>query len=503
MRCILVLGIFVILATTIGCTPVSPETVVPTEPSIQTKEPTATVEVTDTPESTITPVIIPITGPSMEVGSSFVYVDGSTLLAVPGGEFIMGGDGSDNPEHPVVVDDFWIYSTEVTSQQYAFCVKLGGCTPPDLRIHPRYSYQEYANHPVVGITYDQAAAYCSFMNGRLPTEAEWEKAARGSDGNRYPWGDSDPTCDMANFASCVKKPSFVLRYPQGASPYGALDMAGNVFEWVADWYSADYYQNSPAENPPGPDTGVKRSVRSSSYESTGKDLQSTNRYFEDPVIRRSDLGFRCVVENPNHFAAACDLPAIYDQGTVSESCPTLGIEQFPSCAKKLPTTNVGFNGPSDATINSNVCAPTNDPHVFTCIGPGIVSISASCKVDISGAQNCPDGYDLVNSVCQLKTPSQGACLPGMEFDPAAGCCGLAKSDGSSIDPVCAVGTFFVPGQNICAADPIEGIHTVAQSIQFKSCTGEGGGACVEPEGGCGYRMEWDPSSCSCIEWNGD
>ena len=118
---------------------------------------------------------------------------------------------------------------------------------------------------MVGVTYDQAMAYCNYVNGSLPTEAQWEKAARGPDGNLYPWGNDQPTCDLLNFNNCVHDLTDVMKYPKGKSAYGALDMEGNVFEWTADWYDALYYKNSPPGDPPGPDTGKARVIRSSSY----------------------------------------------------------------------------------------------------------------------------------------------------------------------------------------------------------------------------------------------
>src|SRR5574340_869447 len=136
-----------------------------------------------------------LTGPEMKVGAAWPYVDGTTLVAVPPGPFTMGHGGLDNPEHQVTLGGFWIYSTKVTNQQYARCVAAGQCDPPSAR--DNLGYAEFAdfNNPVTGVTYDQAAAYCTFVHGRLPTEAEWEKTARGPDGNIYPWGSSSPSCD--------------------------------------------------------------------------------------------------------------------------------------------------------------------------------------------------------------------------------------------------------------------------------------------------------------------
>jgi len=190
--------IFVLTIT--GCAPAASEEAVPTKPAIistETQKPVPT-EIPDTE----TPLPIPVTGPSMEIGSNYPYVDGSLLIAVPEGEFLMGS-GSENPEHNVFLNDFWIYSTEVTNQQYMLCKTLGECTSPDSNDNPSYAEKTHANDPVVGVTYEQASSYCSFVNGRLPTEAEWEKTARNTENDLYPWGDAMPTCDFLNFNNCA------------------------------------------------------------------------------------------------------------------------------------------------------------------------------------------------------------------------------------------------------------------------------------------------------------
>jgi len=169
------------------------------------------------PATSATPSLVPVNlaGPELKFGSSYQYADGSLLVAVPAGPFTMGVDGPDNPQHTVTLSDFWIYSTKVTDQQYANCVQAGGCTTPDKNDHPSFNDPAGANNPVVGVTYDQASAYCTFVHGRLPTEAEWEKTARGPNANIYPWGNGAPSCDLLNYNQCVGQTTNVILDPQG------------------------------------------------------------------------------------------------------------------------------------------------------------------------------------------------------------------------------------------------------------------------------------------------
>ena len=233
-----------------------------------------------------------------------------TVLCVPAGEFLMGSGGADpdaqddeKPAHTLYLDAFWIDRTEVTNAQYRKCVESGACSDTsecgdgDLSSDAR---------PVVCVDWYQAQAYCQWAGARLPSEAEWEKAARGADGRLFPWGDTldgslvnfcDRNCplpwkdDSADDGCAYTAP--VGSYPEGASPYGALDMAGNAWEWASDSYDDGYYARSPGSNPEGPEMVRWRVMRGGSWYDYAQDMRSTNRQRSFPGQRGTITGFRC------------------------------------------------------------------------------------------------------------------------------------------------------------------------------------------------------------------
>jgi len=233
-------------------------------------------------------------------------IDGMQLVCVPAGDFLMGSDDpetseDEKPKHTVVLDAYWIDKTEVTNAQYTQCVSDGDCEPPgsnasDTRSN-YYRDDRYANYPVINVSWSNARDYCAWAGRQLPTEAQWEKAARGNDGRIYPWGDSTPNQNNANFeSSTIEDTAAVGSYPDGASPYGAMDMAGNVWEWINDWYDENYYLfQTQWINPTGPDFGDQRIQRGGSWANPGSGINTTFRYPLSPNKSYTTTGFRCAL----------------------------------------------------------------------------------------------------------------------------------------------------------------------------------------------------------------
>ena len=268
----------------------------PTATTTPTPRPSPTPRPTRTP--TITPTPQPRAGDIRVVDRGGVKVE---QVYVPAGSFMMGSeDGFDDekPVHEVTLDAFWIDRTEVTNGQYAACVADGACRPPESNVsYTRLSYYDnpdYADYPVIYVSWEDARNFAAWAGGRLPTEAEWEYAARGPQSVEYPWGNETPTCDLLNFDRCVGDTTQVGSYPDGASWVGGLDMAGNVWEWVNDWYDGDYYGRSPGENPTGPETGESRTLRGGSWNHGVQNSRAAHRNYNNPHLRNLHVGFRVV-----------------------------------------------------------------------------------------------------------------------------------------------------------------------------------------------------------------
>jgi formylglycine-generating enzyme required for sulfatase activity len=198
-------------------------------------------------------------------------------------------DPDESPQHTVTLGTFRIDITEVSEAAYDMCVSAGTCTAPA----GPYTPASTPTLPVQGVTWDQASAYCAWAGKRLPTEAEWERAARGTDGRLYPWGASAPTCSRVDYSACSQGAIAVTSDPSGASPAGALNMSGNEWEWVADYYDPSYYASSPTANPQGPTTPGDRVIRGGSYSSVTTDLRTSNREHAQASNNAATHGFRC------------------------------------------------------------------------------------------------------------------------------------------------------------------------------------------------------------------
>ena len=233
--------------------------------------------------------------------------DRSVMILVPAGEFWMGsplGEGYDDerPKHKVYLDTYYIDKYEVTNAQYRkFCDATGRVYPEDPGWSGMDDYiSNYPSYPVVNVSWNDAAAYAAWAGKRLPTETEWEKAARGVDGRKYPWGNKEPDaggfyrCNYCNYEDGYRCAAPVGTYERGVSPYGLHDMAGNVWEWCYDRYDKYYYGRSPARNPRGPDSGRSRVVRGGSWDIYAFNVRCANRNSLDASSSRyASGGFRC------------------------------------------------------------------------------------------------------------------------------------------------------------------------------------------------------------------
>lgn len=274
-----------------------------------TASPTFTATNTPTQTASPTPTLMEGVTPSPTPTLEPVIVDwsGTEMLLVQSGVFLMGSDtgpSDEQPAHIANLSTFYIDTYEVTNADYKECVEDLGCElPKNTRF---YVSATYRNHPAVFVTWEMADAYCAWRDARLPTEAEWEKAARGTNSNSYPWGTlfvrdalnyCDQSCDYSwadpNGRDGYPMTAPVGSYEKGVSPYGAYDMAGNAAEWVADWYAADYYRISLRIDPLGPETGLYRILRGGSWYDRATDLHTYTRNMLRPNVGYNYTGFRC------------------------------------------------------------------------------------------------------------------------------------------------------------------------------------------------------------------
>ncbi len=403
---------------------------------------------TETPLETPLPTLVPVTLAGPQSGSAMKWVDGSTLIYVPAGDFTMG-DGINAFAHNVTLDGYWIQQTKVTNRMYEQCVKVGACSAPSQELGGLgFSNPQFGNHPVVGVNWDQAQAYCAWTQGSLPTEAQWEKAARGTNENIYPWGNNDPTCNLLNFGNCYESTSGVDAFmATGASPYGLLDMAGNAFEWASDWYAENYYSTSPPANPPGPESGQYRVIRGSSFETDESQIASAIRRFNEPGDNERDTGFRCVTANPQPIAPYCQLSAFVPTGTqVSSSCqlPEGAVtDQYCVQGETYATVQLSFNSTWEVRGTRLTCTEATDGGIrqLTCSGPETIESTNEITVCNESCSN--------NSIVEGVSP---VCDSGYTLDPATGMCNYTPILSQVSVSGCPVGYSMVErgGQQTCA-----------------------------------------------------
>ncbi len=434
---------------------------------------------------------------------------------VPGGQFTMGSKPDDPlakedefPKHDVRLPGYWIFTNEVTNELYAECVAAGNCTPPaTAETGPKSHYNDpaFKNYPVVGVVWNQADAFCKAQDAHLPSEAEWEKAARGFFGNTYPWGTAEADCNLANINGCVKDTARVATYDDGKSPFEVRDMAGNVREWVSDWYQADAYQTAILFMPNGPETGKMKVVRGGSYLDSARDSRSSARFAYDPEREFDDVGFRCV-PNSMIYAPFCSAsyrspcrpprpgnpPDNCDPGTligdaktgVTISCPNAnGIGKVHiTVSESVANVNVSINGNAvacSAGPNSNydcegmMPAVGSPVEVYVCLVSGITSFNPDFGLHLTSCES----FTLVASIGDTITVNEtddnpfflaglalipgkmplngggGGCFEGTTWDPKSQQC--VKNTATPIQPapgtegMCPLGYVLDPNLLCC------------------------------------------------------
>jgi formylglycine-generating enzyme required for sulfatase activity len=232
-------------------------------------------------------------------GNQFAGKDGAPAVLIPAGSFVMGDD-ENSPRREIFIDAFYLDKFEVTVGRYAkFLQATGNVKAPEEweNVDPKSG----ADFPVVGVDWQDAENYCRWTGKRLPTEAEWEKAARGMDERKYPWGNDPPTADRARFAQPYQNPVYkagvapVGAEAKGASPFGIFDLSGNASEWVADWFS-ESFPRSDVRNPKGPANGSGKVLRGGGWYDPPERITATRRMYASPTHRSDDIGFRCAAD---------------------------------------------------------------------------------------------------------------------------------------------------------------------------------------------------------------
>jgi formylglycine-generating enzyme len=514
----------VILSITVAACGGAPEA-----PLVRTEQPAAATALQgpSLEPPTRVPTLQPINLAGPPAGTPMLWVDGSILVHVPGGNFIMGDGGDDNPIHTVGLSSFWIYRTKVTNRMYSICLAAGECALPlDEAAVKALSDPVKRDFPVVNLDWQQADTYCRFVEGHLPTEAQWEKTARGPTGHIYPWGDAAPACDLLNFKDCVGEKSDVFDHLAGKSYYDALDLSGNVFEWVADWYTPGYYERAPGVDPLGPEIGQVRSVRSSGYNSETSMVSSARRFYLKPDEHRLDLGFRCVVENPAQYEPFCEqvfipgYPPSADGSEPADSadCPVPEFSTFVGgCidqTAQLGNGSVTIAGGDVISVVGPDCSEAS-PGIWFCTGPQGTSVSLTaclaCErddlLDPSGP-DCPPGTYADGAGGCVGRGDSGRCAIGYSYDSSAGCC---EAEPEVPYPGCnPLGEYLTALQTCQPGSPPLGDACGVVSVPLGSCKQPGGGdqpddnpcsgldirSCNSQQGTC----YWNKSQNQCLRY---
>ena len=489
---------------------------------------------TEAPVTESVPPLAPVTLGGPQSGETIKWIDGSALVYIPAGNFSMGY-GGDAPVHSVNLSGYWIQQTKVTNRMYDQCVKAGVCSSPTQELGgPVFTNPEFASHPVVGVNWDQAQAYCTWIQGSLPTEAQWEKAARGANGNTYPWGNIEPTCDLLNYSNCYGRTTNTNNYDAGKSPFGVFDMAGNAFEWVADWYDANYYATSPADDPTGPTSGQYRGVRGSSFETAEEQVLTAIRRFNEPNDSGRDIGFRCAVANPQPFAPYCQLTAQVPANQIESSTACalpegVVVNQYCQNGDGYGVVQISFDATWEESGTRIQCEERVEGGLRTlvCRGPRGIESTNEVVVCNPACTNQPDVSSL-NAFCDAGytlDPSTGACsYTPILAQPAAGGCPLGyvtiqRGDqqvcaaGPATDGSCPIGLYFDDLAGFCVppngqTDAPFGIDNSTLAAQTYAGCAAGYSynenfQCCQPAAGavnptCAPGFTFDTNSAACV-----
>jgi hypothetical protein len=461
------------------------------------------------------------------------WLDGAMLVYVPAGDFVMGTGVGNTPQKSVYLDGYWIYATDVTNKMYGQCVATGNCAPPAQEIGaPVYSNPQYGDYPIVGVSWDMAANYCKWAEGQLPSEAQWEKAARGQNGSVFPWGVDQPNCGLLNYKGCLGHSSGVLDSPDGRSAYGAYDMVGNVFQWVNDFYDEHAYDSMPDRNPTGPASGDSHVLRGASFETEAALLPAGTRHFGGAGFHCPDLGFRCAVIRPKAVAPYCQVISYIPTGAgpSGSTCevPQTGTQhnycsgrsgfatiEIPSGAAYRTTTKgyscsdavvngqriLTCSGPDNSSGKVTVCnsacsgAPSQTGAPVVC-DPGyqLAGSTGACQYSPVSAQpgvsGCPTGFNLITrgtrKICAVGRNQNGQCPPGTYFDGQYGAC-VSPSGGADVP-------YGIDNAEL-ASKAFEGCAAgYAYDPTYQCCQANAGGAYP----GCPLGFAFDSAQSACV-----